>query len=150
MKKYLYLLMMLACVSFVSCGSDDDNDGGSGAPTALDGSWVRTTKDSSSESSEIWTFNRGKFVYVYHYNYNYGSTHISKHQKIEGVYTVDVGSHVLNLTSQRGYDSKDGTNWTQTKSGESSQSATYIIMDGTLTITFSDGSKVTLKRETSM
>lgn len=151
MKKYLYLLMMLVCTSFVSCGgSDDDNDSGNsiGDASILNGTWYKLNDVGGFSSYEAWTFDNGRFAYLFREQSTVSGKKVTKASKSEGSYTVDAGSHLLKLTMHKSYESEDGINWKQaTNSGSVSASLIYSIIDGKLTLTDSKGNSITYQRE---
>lgn len=94
MKKYLYFLMMVMCLGFVSCGSDSDNDdeGGSNSGNSsnpLVATWVYTNKDNWGYEKYVYVFNNNGTGYsLYEYSDNSTGTTETGRDRVDFTYKV--------------------------------------------------------------
>ena len=118
MKKYLYLLMMVVCMGFVSCGDDGDDGGkgGSGNVSVLNGTWTYFSQSSSSDTGiHSFIFNNGTVKYI------------NSYQKFEGNYSLNKEEHTLKITWQRYYNLDDKGNWKLTVEENEEMTLNYVV-----------------------
>jgi major membrane immunogen (membrane-anchored lipoprotein) len=91
--KKVFIFMLVVCMGFVSCGSDDDDTGNVGNTNVLNGQWIVTESDYAFSVSDVWNFENGNF------------THLSRsyHEKTLGTYTIDSESQTVTLVINKEY-----------------------------------------------
>lgn len=105
MKKYLYLLVAIVCMGFVSCSSDSsDGGGGSNSTSVLDGKWMKSWDRGGFYSL---TFKNGSFTFIEYGDWGNGYLYY----KTEGNFTVNEESHIVKFKMLNEYTSEDGEHW---------------------------------------
>jgi hypothetical protein len=145
------VLMAFVSVSFLSCGSDnDDSSGGDGTVGSLNGSWVRDDDRYDDGSTEHWTFNNGKFDSYYHYIVK--SMNLDYVKGEAGSYTVNAETQTIILTTERWYQKGTGVSEYDYNKSPQTETHIYSVSGNSLTLTKEKNGKpvtYTYTRDTS-